>query len=212
MPHREDAEQEAAIEDIGLFLNGIAELFDAVIDFLRDDQLAIAFGDPSTQALQSGYLLAAGAVYRITGHFIGQRVEAGECRRKDHAGIVAQRVRQRPAVWKFCTLAGGLIAEDEGDAGISQCVDAYGNGELSYAIESRVAIGGNTELIFQVKRSSAARQLDDVGNIGDGLERAAVLSLHQACDVLIQHQLPEANGDGLDELLAAEEAGDVGII
>ena len=83
---------------------------------------------------------------------------------------------------------------------------------MGYAIESRIAIGGNAKFIFKVERSSAARQLDDVGNIGDGLERAAVLSLHQACDVLLQHQLPEANGDGLDELLAAEEAGDVGII
>ena len=71
-----------------------------------------------------------------------------------------------------------------------------GDGQQCHAIERGQAIGGNAEFAFQIEGAAAAGQLDDVGHIVDGFERRfAVLALHQAGDVLVEHGVAEARGN-----------------
>ena len=76
-------------------------------------------------------------------------------------------------------LARGFIAHDQRDAGVAQGVEARGDRQLGDAVEGAHAFGGDSEFIFQIKRASAARQLDYVRDIADGLEPGfPVLALH----------------------------------
>ena len=109
--------------------------------------------------------------------------------------------------------ARGFIAHDQRDAGVAQCVDARGDRQLGDTVEGGHAFGGNSEFIFQIESASAARQLDDVRDIANGLEPGfSVLALHQARDVFVEHGAAEARGDRIDELIAPQNAADVGII
>ena len=49
--------------------------------------------------------------------------------------------------------------------------------------------------------------LSRVSNVG-----SAVLSFHQARDVFVEHGVAETRGDRIDKLIAAQNAGNVGII
>ena len=110
-------------------------------------------------------------------------------------------------------LRGGLVAHDQRDAGIAQCVDTHRDSQVGDAVEGGQAVGGNAEFAFQIECASASRQLDDVRHIVNGLEcRPAVVALDQARDVLVEHGAAEARGDEIDELIAAQDAGDVGVI
>ncbi len=107
----------------------------------------------------------------------------------------------------------GLVAHDQRDAGIAQGVEANGNRELGDAVEGGAAVGGNAEFIFQIEGASAACQLDDIGDVVDGLEGwSAVVALDQAGDVLVEHGLAQARGDEIDELIAAQNAGEIGVV
>ncbi len=149
-------------------------------------------------------------IREVARHFIGEGVAARECRGKDHAGVVAQSFRKNPAILQLRAFGCGLVAHDQRNAGIAQRVDAYRDGQLGCTIKSGQAIGGNAELLFQIERAAASCQLDDVGHIVDGLEcRAAVVALDQARDVLVEHRLPQACGDEIDELITAQDAGNI---
>src|SRR5579871_1493345 len=60
--HGEHAEQESAIKNVALLLDLIAKVFDAMVDFLGKDRIAVRFGDAHTQTLECGQLLAAGEI------------------------------------------------------------------------------------------------------------------------------------------------------
>ncbi len=211
--HGKSAEEEAAIEDVGLFLDGIAEVFGTAFDFLFEDGIAIAFRASSKQAFQQAELLAAGVVGVVARHFIGEGITSGKGRGKDHAGVFAQRVRQGPPVLQLRALCGGLVAHDQRDTGVAQGIETHGNRQLGDSVEGGAAIGGNAEFNFQIECAAAARQLDDVSNVVDGFEgRSAVVAFDQAGDVLVEHGLAQTRGDEVDKLITAQDAGEIRVI
>src|SRR5208283_2346266 len=99
------------------------------------------------------------------------------------------------------------------DAGIAQCIDTRSDRQLGDTVECAHALGGNSKFIFQLESSSAAGQLDDVRDITDRVEPGfSALALNQARDVLVEHGAPETLGDGIDKLIPAQNACDVGVI
>ena len=72
MSHRQGTEQETTVEDIRLFLDGVAQLVDAPLNLLPQDRMAIHLGRTHAQALQHGQLLALAAVRVIARHFVGE--------------------------------------------------------------------------------------------------------------------------------------------
>ena len=99
------------------------------------------------------------------------------------------------------------------DAGVAQRVDAGGDGQAGDAVERGDALRRNAELRAKIERAAARRQLDHVSGIVDRFEGgASVLALHQARDVLVEHGAAEARRNDVDELLAAQDAGDVAVI
>jgi hypothetical protein len=65
----------------------------------------------------------------------------------------------------------GLIALNQWNAGVAQCVEANGNGELSVAVESGNALSGNAEIFLQIEGAATACELNDVRDITDRLKR-----------------------------------------
>ena len=119
---------------------------------------------------QPGQLLAAGMIGEIARHDFRIRVVTGKGRAEDHAGIVPHSVGQSPALGQLRAFAGGLVAHDQRDAGITQSVDSGGDGQAGHPIEGRQVFGGNAELAFQVESAPAPGQLDDIRYVVDGLE------------------------------------------
>ena len=67
--------------------------------------------------------------------------------------------------------------------------------------------------MLQVKSISPGCQLDDVFQVVNGFEsRSTIIALHQPRDVLVEHGAPEACGNGVNELIAAQDAGNVVVI
>ena len=135
MSHRQGSEQEAAVEDVGLLLDGVAQVFGAPFDFLFENGVAVRFGASREQILQQAQLLAAGVIGVIATHFIGEGIAAGERGSEDHASTVAQRVGQGPAILQLRISCRGLVAHDQRDAGIAQGVEAHRDGELGRTIK-----------------------------------------------------------------------------
>ena len=108
---------------------------------------------------------------------------------------------------------GGFIAHDQRNAGVAQCVESHGDRQSRVTVEGGYAFGGNSEFIFQIESAPTARQLDDIRDIGEGLEPGfSVLTFHQARDVFVEHALTEARGNQIDKLIALQNAADVAII
>ena len=164
------------------------------------------------KTLQQGHLLAPGVVGVVARHFVGERIQTRKRGAKNHSRVVAQSVGQGPAVGQLRAFCRGFVALHQWNAGVAQGVEANGNGELSVAVEGGNALGGDAELFLQIECAAAACQLDDVRDITDRLERAAVVVLHQARNVFVHHSAAKADGDGVNELIAAQDAADVAII
>ena len=82
-----------------------------------------------------------------------------------------------------------------------------------HGVERRVAVGVDAELLDEVERSVPAGQLDDVGLALDRLEDGSPLvALDQPGDVLVDHLAPDLARDGVDELLAGQDARDVLVV
>ena len=120
MSHRQDTEQEATVENIRLFLYGVAQIVDALLNLLPHDGMAIHFGRPDVQAFQHGQLLALAAVRVIARHFVGERVQARKRRGKNHSCVIAQSIGQCPPVGQLRPFAGGLVAQNQRNAGVAQ--------------------------------------------------------------------------------------------
>ena len=102
---------------------------------------------------------------------------------------------------------------DERDTGVAQGVEAGPDGEPGGRVESLVALCVHTEVGDHVERPPPAGQLDHIGLVVDGLEgRLAGFALDQPGDALIDHRAPEPVRDGVDELLAVQDPGDVVVI
>ena len=98
----------------------------------------------------------------------------------------------------------GLVVLDQRDAGVAQRVDAGGDRQLRVAPERREAVGVDAELLAEVERAGARRQLDDVGGVVDRLEASPLPSspLTRRVMCLSSDLAAQARGDHVDELLA----------
>ncbi len=191
----------------------VSQVFGTALNFAFEHGIAIGLSGPDKQGFQRPQLLAAGVIRVVARHFIRERVATRKGRSEDHAGVVAQSVREGPSIRQLRAFARCLVAHDQRNAGIAQGIDSHGDRQLGVAVESRLAVGGNAEFTFQIERTSASCQLDDIGHIVDGFEcRSAIVALHQAGNVLVEHCLPQACGDEIDELIAAQDASEVRIV
>ena len=164
------------------------------------------------QALQHGQLLAPGAVFVIPGHLIRERVATRERGGEDYAGVVAHGFGQYPAVRQLGADGRCLVTHHERNAGVAQGIDSGGNRQGCDAVEGEGASVRNSEFGFNIESAAAARQLDDVLHAVDGLELASVFVLHQPGDVFVEHGAAKMGGNRTDELVASEDASQVGII
>ena len=158
--HGQDAEQEPAVERVGLLLEQAAEVVDAPVDLGERDLVRVAVVEhPVAQRLQRGQPLAVHAVDRVAGDLVGHLVEAGEGGGEDHAGVVAQRVGQPPAVGELGALRGRAVVLHEREAGVAQGVDAGADGQLCLASQGLHALGVDIELLRRSKAPARAASL-----------------------------------------------------
>ncbi len=94
-----------------------------------------------------------------------------------------------------------------------QGVEPCGDGQLGVAPQCGEPLGVHPELGRKVELAPTGRELDDVGRAVDALEhRRAVVALHQPGDVAFGDLVPPRRGDDVDELLAVQDAGHVGVV
>ena len=212
MPHRQDAEQEAAVERVGVLLEGELQVVDAAVDLGQRSSLAVVGGHLGPNLDQGGELLAARGVDPEAGQLVSKVVVAGERRGEDDPGAVAQVVGKHPPVGQLAADARRPIVLDERDAGVAQGVDPGADGELGLSSERRDPVGVDAELVAEVELAGPAGQLDDVGRAIDRLEAPATFALDQPGDVLVEHLLANSRRDHVDPLLTVQDAGDVGVV
>ena len=213
VPHGQHAEQEAPVELERLPGNGFLQVGDATVDLLPQARLAVRPDHAFAQVLEHGELIAPGVVGVVARHFVGEGVVAREDGGEDHAGVVAQGVGQSPSFGQLRARGGALVTHGQRDTRVAQGVDAGRDGQAGDAVERLDALRLDAELLAKIERAAARRELDHVSRIPDLLEgRASVVALHQARDVLVQHRAPEARRNGVNELLAAQDPGDVAVI
>ena len=189
--HGEDAEQEATIEDEAVLAQQGFRLLDPTVELGEGRGRRPASVESRPQVPQQGELLPATAVLVVARHVLGEGVEAGEGGSEDDPGVVAQRVGKGPAVGQRRPAGRRLVAHHERDARVAQGLEARPDREPGHDVEGGDPLGGDAELLLQVEGPRPAGQLDDVGDVVDGLEaRLAHLALDQAHDVLVRHAAP----------------------
>ena len=209
MAHAQNAEDEAAVEGVGIALHLLAQLGDAAADLLQ--RLHVA--GVRAQVLQHSQLHAPVLPLVVAGELLGEAVAAGEGAGKDHAGLVAQGFGQQPAVRQELASGGLAPGLHQRDARLAQRVQASREAVLRRDVQRFHQLDRHTVLLGQVEVARTAGQLEHFGRVGDDLEAAAaVLALDQPGDALVENPLPEAFRDQVDELLAAQDAqGVVGV-
>ncbi len=134
-------------------------------------------------------------VGEIARHDLRERVAAGEGGAEDHAGIVAQGVRQAPAIGQLRAFGRRLVAHDQRDTGVAQGVDAGGNGQAGNPVEGSQVLGGNAEFLSRSKAPPRpASLMTSATSSMDSKRRLSLVALHQARDVLVEHGATELAG------------------
>ncbi len=148
--HRQHAEEEAAVERVGLLLELVAHVVDAPLDLCEHDRVGVLVVEHAgAQRLERRQPLPAHVVDGVARHLVGHLLEAREGRGEDHPGVVAQLVGQRPPVGKLRARRRRLVAQDERDPGVAQRVDARGDRQLRVTPERGQAIGIDPELLVR---------------------------------------------------------------
>ena len=201
--HGEDAEQEAPVEGVGLLREERVDLGDPPRDLRAGARLPRRL-----EQLLELPLLRPPALERVVAlRLVGEAVEAGEGAREDDARLVAQRLRQHPALGQVLAGGGLLPGLDERDPGLAQGVETRGHRELRRRVERLDELVGHAVLGAEVERAGAAGELDDVLRVVDRLEvPAAVRGLDELGDAPAGHPLAVALRDEVDELLAGQDA------
>ena len=102
---------------------------------------------------------------------------------------------------------------DQRDAGVAQGIEPRSYGKPGGRVQRGVAGGVDPELGDHIQRRAAAGQFDDLRLVSDRLERGASgRALDQAGDVPVDHRAAQPVRDGVDELLALEDASDVPVV
>ncbi len=148
--HGQDAEDEAAVEVVGLALHLLAQVADAAVDLLQGLQVAGVVA----QVLQHGHLHAPVLPGVVARELVGEAVAAGEGAGKDHAGLVAQRLGQQPAVGQVRARGGLAIGLHQGDAGLAQRVQAGGDADWVVMSSASISLAGTP---YSSARSKARR-------------------------------------------------------
>jgi hypothetical protein len=162
------AEQEAAVEVVGVLVERATQLGDPAIDVVAR-HAGVHPRAHLGQLLQPRALDALGPEPIHVGREVADTGERGG---EDDAGVVAQGVRQLPAVGQLGPARRVLVVLDERDPRVAQRVDAGGDRQLRLAPQRGDPVGVDAELLGQVERSRAARELDHVRGVVDRLERA----------------------------------------
>ena len=207
--HAQDTEDEAAVEVVRLALHLLAQIADAAVDLVQGLQVA----GVAAQVLQHGQLHPPVFPLIVVAELLSEAIAAREGAGKDHAGLVAQRFGQHPAVGQELASGGLAPGLHQRNARLAQRVQPGGKAVLGRNVQRLHQLGRHAVLLGQVELAGAAGQLEHLSRVGDDLEAArAVLRLDQAGDALVQDALAVALGDQIDELLAAQDAqGVVGV-
>ena len=212
--HRQDAEQEAAIEVVFGLADESLELRDAPFDFVDRAPGAIALvRQPLVQALEAFQLLAMPSLGVVIIKLLAERIHSGEGRREDHAGFVTERVRQAPAIRQLAAGGRGLVVHYERDPGVTQRVQADRDGQCRRGIECPCAVGIDAEFFGDIEVAGPTAEFDDVFRVVDRDEdRVAFLRFDEPRDVFLGHRLPQAERKDVNKLFAMQDATDVLVI
>ena len=118
----------------------------------RSTSVVVAAVHTGAHALEREQMLAPRTVGDVGLDVLGEPVVARERAGEDHAGVVAHRVGQAPAVGELGAERGGLVAHHQRDAGVAQCVEAGADREPCGRIERLVARRVDGELLHDVQR------------------------------------------------------------
>ena len=89
VPHRQDMEQEAAIEAVWVVVDQLAEVVQSPVDLVERHVSAFDFDEARPDRLQLGPLLASGVVCYEGARLCRELLDPGERGGEDHAGVVA---------------------------------------------------------------------------------------------------------------------------
>ena len=213
VPHREHAEQEATIEEVGVCGERVLDIVDPPVDLTERGVRRVGVRDACPDRLQLLELDAPRLVLLVARDLVRQLFQAGEGAREDDAGVVAQHVGEAPAVRELGAEVGRAVALHERDARIAQRIDSGADGQLGGAAERGHTVGLDAELGGDVERAGPAGELDHIGDGVDRLEAGATgFALGEPDDVLVEDLVADASGDHVDQLLAVQDAGDVLVV
>ena len=189
VPHRQHAEQEAAVERVaGPARASRSQVVDAAVDLGQRDA-SVPVGSRTSARSASSAASCSRRMRRSRSASTSSAKSSSPGKAEAKITPVSSRsvVGQRPAVGQLGAARRRLVVLDERDAGVAQRVDAGGDGQLGLAPERGEPVGVDAELLAEVERAGARRQLDHVGGAVDRLEaRAAVLALDEPRDVLVE--------------------------
>ncbi|OPZ54559.1 MAG: hypothetical protein BWY91_01614 [bacterium ADurb.BinA028] len=211
VPHRQHPKEEPAVEVERVLVDLALELGDERVDLGAD---RLAAGQHGPHAFKGQQVLAASAVLRVVADLLDEVVIAGERRGKDDPGVVAHRVRQAPAVGQLRADGRLLVVHHQRDARIPQRVETGPEGHPRGRVKCGVAARVDPVLLDDVQRRALTGKLDDVGLVVDDLEAARPGGgvLDQSGDPHPGHLGADGCRELADELLAAEDPGDVGVV
>ena len=195
-------------------LNLVAKRSDALVDFIqRVAVAAFSLRQIRSQFFEVYQAFSSSTVLVIILHVTRERVEAGERRRENHAGVVAHVVRKAPTVGKLGSLGRGLVVHHHRYSGIAKRVDTSRDGELRHQIQGLQPVFRKSEVAGQIEVPTAGGQFDNFVDVVDRLETpATVIGFDQSNDVFVGHAFPNAVGYRADKLSAIQNPLYVGVV
>ena len=158
VPESQDLEEEAPIEDVGIFIDPRLEVLDLAFDFLSQSVLGIcSIGELILQLDQGLELLPTRRVSVESLDFIKQGIVAGKRRREDDTRVILHFLGQAPTVGQLRPLGGRLVAPDQRYAGIPERVDPSRDRQLRNCIERRQTILRKAVFLGEVKNARSGR-------------------------------------------------------
>ena len=141
-------------------------------------------------------------------HFLDERVLAGERRGEDHSGVIGERLRQRPTDGDLFTVRRRAEPRDERKSGVAQREQAGRERELTRTVHRLDEAFRDVEL-GEIEGAHLARELQHVVRLVDRHHlAAAVASLDEARDVLLDHRLARDGRDLADQVATLEQRVD----
>ena len=201
--HGEDLEEEPPIELIRLLVDTVLQVGNPPIEF----SLRGGIGHLGPHLFELRQALSPAPILVVFLHDPDEVVIPRERRTEDDARVVPHVLGQAPPDGQLGASGGGLVAHDQRNARVPQCVDPSGDGQACDPVQRGQAVFRETVLRHQIQLTAHTRQLDHVPRVRNGLEAGlAVGSLHDACDTPVDHALPRLDRRGLNELLPPQNA------